>query len=339
MVKRTVVLAFAFFFLISLNAVFAQRGTARADVVNIRFASPLPRNSEWGRALDRLAADWARVTDNAVRVVITHDGREGSEARMLSSLSSNAIQAGLFTSGGISKICPPIMTLSIPFMIRNDEEFNTVFNAVRPYLESRVDNNFVIISWSKGGWVYVFSQEPVFAPEDLRRQRIATNEETRDINQAFRAMGFTLVETEIASLAPRLASNMINAIYFLPEMIAPMQLHRHLRNMLNIPIAPFVGAIVINRVTWNQISPAHQQEIIRVTQRVAAEFDAAMPRTKAAAIASMDRSGLRVNTPTPAQERLWRTEIEKAMPALIGNVFDRELYQQINTVLQRIRSE
>ena len=339
MAKKIFILFLTIFvFLGAVNSVFAQRGTASGNVIQIRFASPLPRNSDWGRALDRLAAEWMRITNNAVRVSVIHDGLQGGESQMLSALSSNDIQVALLTSAGISEICSPIMTLSIPFLIRNDAEFDVVLNEVIPFLDSRVNNDFVVIAWSKAGWVYVFSQNPVFTPDDLRRQNMATNEEYKDINQAFRLMGFRLVETELTSLAQRLATGMINAIYFLPAAVAPMQLHRHLGNMLDVPIAPFMGAIVMNRVTWNRISPAHQQEMIRVTQRISAEFDVSMPRAEANAIASMRGSGLRINKPTPEQENMWRTELDNTMPALVGPVFDRDLYQQITNVLQRTRS-
>ena len=63
----------ALLFLFSANAVYAQRGTARSEVVNIRLASALPRNSDWGRALERLVADWKRVTGNQVNAVVHHD--------------------------------------------------------------------------------------------------------------------------------------------------------------------------------------------------------------------------------------------------------------------------
>jgi TRAP-type C4-dicarboxylate transport system substrate-binding protein len=99
-----------------------------------------------------------------------------------------------------------------------------------------------------------------------------------------------------------------------------------------------MAAIVINRVTWNKISPEHQREILRATQRIAAEFDASMPRAEASAIASMDRSGLTVNQPTAAQETMWRTDINNALPLLLGSTFDTNLFNQINNTLQRIRS-
>jgi TRAP-type transport system periplasmic protein len=336
--KKTVFLILMIFFIFSLGAIYAQRGSARGDVVNIRLASPLPRSSDWGRALDRLAADWEKGTQNQVRVIVSHDGREGSEGRMLSSLSSDAIQVAVFTSAGVAEICPAVMNLSIPFIIRNEAEFDLVLENMLPVLNSRVKSDYVVISWSKGGWVYIFSKEKVLTPDDLRKQRLATSPDLKEMNTVFRVMGFQLVETDMVSTGTKLASNAINAIYIIPAVVAPMQLHKSLNHMLELPIAPILGAIVMNRVTWNKLSPASQQEILKATRKVADEFDASVVRTEANAITAMGRDGLSINKLTKAQQDLWSNEVKNNITSIVGPIFDRELYNQMNSILEKARS-
>jgi len=333
-----VVVVLCFFFTPSL--MFAQRGgRTQGEALEIRLASPMPRNSDWGRTLDRIAAEWARVTNNEVRLRVLHDGVEGGDAKMFSSLSADNIQAALFSSFGLSGICPAIMTLSVPFMIKSDAELDLVLKEAKPYLEAQANKtNFFVVAWSKGGWVNMFSKDPVFVPDDLRRHRIATSPESEDMNMAFKTMGFHLVETSMADIGPRLANNMINAFYQTPAAVAPLGLHKNLKNMLDMPLAPFLGAIVVNRVTWNKISADRQRELMRVTQRIADEFDATMPKISGNAVTLMNREGLTVNKLTPAQEDIWRTELEKAIPPLLGTTFDRDLYQRINATLEKTRS-
>jgi len=318
----------------------AQRGSkSQGEPLEIRLASPMPRNSDWGRILDRIAAEWGRVTDNEVRLRVLHDGVEGGETKVLSSLSANNIQGALFTSFGLSVICPAVMTLSAPFMIRNDAELDLALKEAKPYLEAQASKtNFVVVAWSKGGWVNMFSKDLVLVPDDLRRQRIATGAEAEEMNMVFKTMGFHLVETDTVDIGTRLANNMINAFYQTPAAVAPLGLHKTLKHMLDMPLAPFMGGIVVNRVTWNKISPDHQRELIKVTQRIADEFDSIMPKIVGNAVSMMRRDGMSVNKPNPAQEELWRAELNKAMPSLLGTTFDRELYQRINAVLQKARS-
>lgn len=319
---------------------FAQRGgRSQGETVEIKLASPLPRDSPWGKTLDRMATEWARASNNEVRLRILHNGQEGTEAQMLSSIASNNIQAVLFTSFGLASIVPSIMTLSVPFYIKNDAEMTAVLKEVVPLLEVQAaKTDYVVAAWSKVGWVNIFSKEPVFAPDDLRKQKIASNADSSDLNTAMKAMGFQVVETDMVDVGTKLLSGAINAIYQNPAAVAAYQLHQTLRNMMSLPIAPAMGGIVVNRVTWNKISPSSQQAIIKVTRNIAAEFDASMAQVTTAAIAIMARSGLKVNQTSPAQEALWQQEVDKAVPALLGSVFDRDVYQKIGEVLARVRN-
>jgi TRAP-type C4-dicarboxylate transport system substrate-binding protein len=325
----------AVFSLMYTNSVFAQQNRP----VQVRLASFMPQNSDWGRCLDRMSAAWAQVTSNRVTLRVLHNGVEGGESKTLSSMSANNIQAALFTSFGLHNICPSVMTMSAPFLIRSEAELDQVLKEARPLMDAQVSKtNYVILAWSKGGWVNIFSKEPILTPDDLRRQKMATNPDDAKLNAAFKAMGFNLVETEIIDVGPKIASNMVNAFYQTPASVAPLGLYKQLNNMMDTPIAPFLGAIVINRVTWNKISPADQSEILRVTQRMTSEFEAIMPQMVTNAVAMMQREGLKVNRVSPAQQQLWYTEIQKATPSLMGNTFDPELYNKINDILKKSRS-
>jgi len=110
--------------------------------------------------------------------------------------------------------------------------------------------------------------------------------------------------------------------------------------MLSVNLAPVLGGIVINQVTWRRIgaaNPRFQTELVRLTRQIGAEFDSSMQKTINDAITSMTRTGLRVNTPSAAQEQLWYNDMERVIPALLGTTYDRELYQRISDVLANYR--
>jgi TRAP-type C4-dicarboxylate transport system substrate-binding protein len=331
-----------FFFLTITIGGFAQRGgRSQGESLVVKIASPLPRASAWGKTLDRIAAEWSRITNGQVRLNMRHDGTEGGEGKMLISLSSNTIQAAVFTSFGLSSISPEIMTLSAPFLIRTYEELDTVMEVLRDDLEARINKtDYFIVAWSKAGFVNVFSKDPVFVPDDLRKQKIATNSDATDLNTAFKTMDFQLVETDLVDVGTKLATGNIMAVYQNPAGVAAYHLHNYLKNMLSINIAPILGGIVINQLTWKKIgelNPQYQREILRVTRRIAGELDASMQKTTNDAINTMRRGGLKVNQPTAAQEQIWFDDVERVIPVLLGTTFDRDIYQKINGVLTRQR--
>ncbi|MDR0472987.1 MAG: TRAP transporter substrate-binding protein DctP [Treponema sp.] len=316
---------------------FAQRGTSSSGI-EIKLASPLPENSAWGEALKKLATDWGRATNNQVRVRILHNAMEGGEEKMISSLNSNNIQAALFSSFGLSAICPPVMTISVPFNIKNDAELDAVYREIEPVLDNIAGkSNHHVLAWSRAGWVNIFSKDQIYTPDDLKRIKIASNAEAEHMNNVFRSMGFQIVETDWTDVGPKVNSGVVSAVYQISPVVAAYRLDDTMKNMMSTPIAPVIGGIVINNVTWSKISPAHQQELMRITRRIAAEFDANMPKTAGNAVTAMTRRGLKVNQLNRAQEELWENEIKRVIPSLIGVTFDNDLYQRINNILSRYR--
>jgi TRAP-type C4-dicarboxylate transport system substrate-binding protein len=323
-------------------ALFAQRGTRAQEIIEVRLASPLPQQSPWGRTLDRVAAEWNRVTGGQVRLRVLHNGIEGGESKMYLSLASNAIQAAVFTSFGLSQINPAIITVSAPFIIRNEDELDAVMNEIQDDLEARLNSgDYTLVSWSRVGFVNVFSREPVLTPGDLKRQRLATNSEVEEMNAAFKAMGYQVVDSDWVSVGTKAAAGAITAFYQNPAGVAALQLHRNMNNMLSIGIAPFLGGIVINKVTWNRIgslNPRFQQELLRVTRQISAELDATMQKNVSDAVSAMARDGLMINRPSQAQEQLWYSDAERVIPSLLGSLYDRELYGKISDILTRYRA-
>jgi TRAP-type C4-dicarboxylate transport system substrate-binding protein len=334
-------LLFGVALLLEPEILFAQRGSAQAGPLEVKLGSPLPRESPWGRTLDKIAAEWNRITNGQVRLNVRHGGIEGNEAKMHLSLASDTIQAAVFTPFGLKAIEPSIMTLSAPFLIRNDRELSVVLQELQRDLEARLNRgNYFMLAWSKSGFVNIFSKDPVFTPDDLRRQKIASNPEASDLNLPFKTMGFQIVEMDWSEAGTKLNAGVVAAAYQSPAAVAAFQLHSILKNMLTLNIAPVLGGIVINQVTWKKIgdlNPRYQQELLNTTRRIAEEFDQSLQKSVSDAIQTMSRAGLKVNQATAAQEQLWFTDIERAMPNLLGTAFDRDLYQRVTEILTRYR--
>jgi TRAP-type C4-dicarboxylate transport system substrate-binding protein len=57
-----------------------------------------------------------------------------------------------------------------------------------------------------------------------------------------------------------------------------------------------------------------------------------------AATKAMLQNGLVINDITQQQEQEWIDDVNRAMPQLLGKQFNRELYNDIQTVLKNIRN-
>jgi len=322
-------------FFIAAGPLFAQRA------MTIRLASLVPENTAWGQAINRMAAEWSRVTNGEINMIVFHGGTAGDEAQVMALLRSNQIQAAVFTSLGLSMVTPELMAVSYPFLIRNDAELDEVLRRIKPDLDARMQRSgFVTLAWARAGWIKVFTRTPVTTPDDLRRLRLASSPDEQQLMQAFRLLSYQVVPANLTELLFSLQSGRIDATYISPIYAAGSQLFGIANNMSNINVAPFMGGVLMNEVTWRRIPDRHKPAIMEVNRRLEREIETSIASLEAEAINTMVRHGLRINELTPAQMQVWFDDTARFENRLVGGAnptFNREFYTRIRDILTEYR--
>jgi TRAP-type C4-dicarboxylate transport system substrate-binding protein len=330
-----VLVAAAAFF--SVMPVYGQKRPQGTVVV--KLASMVPENSEWGRMISTMSAEWSKATNGEVQLQVFANGTQGSEEEVLRKLNMNTIQAAVLTSLGLTKIAPEILTLSCPFLIRNEAELNEVLKNIGPDFEARINSqNYFTLVLAKAGWIKIFSRNPVFVPTDLKRQKLGSSPSEPEMAHAFRSMGYQVVEVDLSRLLIALNGGTIDAIYQSPIFTAASQFFGVAKNMASINIAPFMGGVVMNKHAWESIPAQHREKLIGVTRRSGIELEASLLKLEADTIRLMKNNGLKENTVSPAQQQEWYNDITRVVPGLLGTTFDRATYGKIENILKTYRS-
>ena len=311
---------------------------AQQRKVTIKLASMIPENTAWGQALNRMAAEWSKATNGEVELIIYHNGVMGDEGQVLKKLRQNQINAAVFSSIGLAGVMPEIMSLSYPFLIRTNDEFEEVLNKMKPDLDAQIEKNgFKTLSWTRAGWLKLFSRAPVYSPNDARKQKIGSSPDTPEMTQAFKAIGFRIEEVGMTELMTSLASTKIDAVYLSPIACASFQLFGIAKNMSSLNLCPFMGGMLMHKEAWRRIPDKYKPELERITQKLAAELDTGILDLEKEAITTMVKYGLVVNQLSPAQEQEWRTEFENRKWDLLGPIFSPAIYNRVSSILDEYR--
>jgi len=334
--NKKAVFLIAFAFLCTLLPVFAQRPPQK---VVIKLASLVPENTDWGQTVNKLAAEWSRVTNGEVELRVYANGTQGNEDEVLRKLNMNTIQAAIFTSVGLNKITPEILALSVPFMIRSEAELDEVLKNLKSDFEAKINSkNYFALALVKAGWLKFFSRSPVFVPADLKKQKLATAPSEQEMTQVFRQMGYQVVMVDPNRLLIALNGGSADAIFQSPIMTAGAQYFGVAKNMASINIAPFLGGIIMNKQAWESIPAQYRSELMRVTRRVGTELENSLLRLEADTIRVMKNNGLKENVVSPAQLQEWYNDADRVIAGLLGSTFDRATYNKIDGILKAYRS-
>jgi TRAP-type C4-dicarboxylate transport system substrate-binding protein len=335
MKKKSIIVIAAVAAFLLVMPVYGQRSRA----IEIKLASMVPENTDWGQTVNKLAAEWSRVTNGEVKLTVYANGTLGAEDEVLRKLNMNTIQAAIFTSVGINKIVPEILTLSYPFMIRSDAEFDEVLRNVKPDIVAKINaQNYHALALVKAGWVKIFSRNPVFVPADLKRQKLGSMSSEPELAQAFRSMGYQVTLVDQTRILIALNGGTIDAIYMSPIFAAGAQYFGVAKNMASINISPFMGGIVLNKRAWESIPAKYRDELTAVTNRIAMEMEASLLRLESQTVRQMKNNGLTENLLNSQQQREWESDATRAASGLIGaGTFDRTMYNRIDGILNRYR--
>ncbi|MDR3335697.1 MAG: TRAP transporter substrate-binding protein DctP [Treponema sp.] len=329
---RCLLLCLTLIFVMLPIPVFAQRK------VTIKLVSLVPENTPWGNLLNRLSVEWKEATNGEVTLQIYHNN-QSNEADVIRKLNMNQIQAAVLSTLGMKLINPPIMTLSCPFLIRDNQELDVVLNALKPEMEKGInDKGYFTLAWSKIGWVRFFSKSPVFVPADLKKQKLGTIETEQEMMDIFKAMGYQMTPVATEHILVNLSGGLIDAVYQSPVIAGGLQIFGLARNMASIPVAPFLGSIVMTQRAWRSIPEKYRPELLRLVKRVEAELDHSVQALENEVIDTMVRYGLVINQVSPQQAALWYADTARAMPSLIGSTFDKALYERITSLLEAHRA-
>lgn len=316
----------------ALALVFACASFVGAQ--EIKLASVAPEASPWGRALNDLAVQWRDVSNGRVRVRVYHNAIAGDEDDILRKMRIGQLQAGVLTSQGMKQVVPEVFSVSVPFMISSQDELTYVMERITPELnESFERNRLHVLAWSRAGWVHFFSKEPVTYPDDLKSQRLAANPTDQELLQAFRIMGYRPIPMPQPELLTSLNSGLVDAFYTSPLVAAGFQWFGLAPHMLDLKVAPFLGAIVISDSAWRRIPSSMKDDLLVAAEEISEQIDDEVRELETEALETMRRFGLEIQEVTPEIEAEWERDVEQNRDAML-EVFDPAMTVRVGELLE-----
>lgn len=311
----------------------------RSEALTIKLGSVAPIGSPWHVALQRLGAEWARISDGEVRLKLYMGGVAGNEPDMLRKMRIGQLHGAAITALGLNRITPEVLALSVPFLIRSEEELDYVMDKTRSYFASGIEEKgFRVLALSKAGWVHFFGRDPIYTPDDLKRQRLSVTAEDAQLLEAWRKLGFSAVPLSVPDLMMGLQSGMIDALYAPPLIAAGYQWFGVANHMCTLRVAPVVGGMILSERAWARVPQRYRAELLEAVNRIGEQYYQETKALEEEALRVMLDHGLQLNEVSPRQQALWEEQMAEGFELVVGKSFSRETYQLITRHLDEYRS-
>lgn len=305
-------------------AALALAAAPAAQTVTLKLATVVPTNSIWDLGLRQMGIDIQQGTAGRVAVNIFSGGVQGDENAVLRKMRLDVLHAATLTVVGLANIDAGFNVFNIPFFFDSYDELNAVVDALSPTLKKRAEGRgFVLINWGHGGWLQIFTKKPVQTVDDLKRVTMFTSAGDDRMTQWYKKNGFTPRPMAMTDVLTGLTTGMIEGLPTPPIAALAFQWYKHTPYMLDIGLAPAVGATVITKKAWSAIGEADRAKVLEAAATTEKRLRDLVPKQDTFAIESMKKNGLTV---TKATGEDWRAQADSLAKTMRGEMVPKDIF-------------
>ena len=322
----------AFIFCLMSQLIWAKK-------IVIKMATLAPEGTEWHGLLVELGQQWKVVTDGDVRLRIYPGGVVGDERDMIRKMRIGQIHGAAISNEGMTEINPYFTTFYMPMMYQSYDEVDFVRDRLSNELLNKTEENgFKILTMVDVGWAYWFSTEPIYTPDDLKNNKIFIWAGDYKSAQLYEKHGYQPVPLAMTDVLSGLQTGLITSLGFNPLYALSQQLFGIADNMLDMKWGNLTAAIIIDLKTWNKIKPEYKESMLSVAKSIGDGFQQKNRYDSDKAVEVMKKYGLKVNTPTPEQVKIWDELINSMGPDIRGSLIEENAFDRLMEIKKEMES-
>jgi len=310
-------------------AALLSASTAAQTPLRLKLATFAPAGTTWHKALLEMKSSVEKATAGRLAIDIFAGGTQGPEATVVTLMRVGQLNSALLMGAGLSQIDQSVNVFGMPFFVQNDAEFQHLLDTLGPEVAKRMDaKGFQVINWGSAGWVQIFSKKEIRTIDDLKRAKLFTSQGDDTMVRWYSDNGFhpqALSEKEIVPQL-RLPNGMIDAVPSPPYGAVALQFFSATPYMLDVSVAPLVGATVVAKATWNKVSPEDRTAVLTAAAAMQKRVMADVARVDAEAVAAMKKAKLTVTTLDAKARAEFQQAAAQMVPSLRGRLVPADMY-------------
>ena len=282
-------------FIILFLVLTVAAAAAPSAAITVKLASLAPDGSVWDLAIEEMGADWAEATDGRVVLRVYPGGVAGDEPDVVRKMRIGQLHAAALTVGGLIEIDDAFRVFSIPMFFASYDELYYVMDRMTPELSKRLDaKGYVLLNWAHAGWVHLFSTEPVTSLEQLKTTKLFVGAGDDRAVQWWKNNGYRPVPLATTDILTGLQTGMIEALPSPPLAALLLQWYKQAPHMLDLGLAPLVGATIVQKRVWQRIDEADRASLLAAATELGETLEREVPGQDRESVAEMEKRGLEI---------------------------------------------
>ena len=306
----------------------------------IKMATVAPEGSSWMIEMRNFEKEIIELTNGQIKFRVYPNGIMGGEKDVLRKMRLGQIHSGAFTGVGLGEIVPEIRIFDLPFLFRNSDEVDYVYNSLFDEFQKRfTKKGFFLAGWAEVGFIYLFTKTPVNCLEDFSKVKMWLWKGDPLARTTFKVMNIPSIPLDVTDVHTSLQTGLINGVYISPYGVLALQWFTKTNYMMDYPLTNSVGAVLITTKMLNSM-PEDIREIFIVKTKENMRKIVLQGRIEnEESIKVLQESGIILSSVKDSKtmaefDEAGRTIREK----LVGKLYSQELLDKVLYLLKEYRS-
>ena len=308
---------------------------------SIKFATLAPKGSTWMNNFDAMAREIRSKTDGELQIRFYPNGVQGDEIDVVRKMRAGLLHAGAMTATGLGEIQKEVLIFQLPRMFKTYEELDYVRDYLYEDLDKAfMDAGYVLLGMGDLGHYYIFSNQPIRTIADLQSSSVKMWVRTTDKIglEFYKNAGVATVPGEVTQVMASLYSGRINAVAVSPYITVALQWYDKFKYMTNLPVSVGVGATVMTKEKFDQLSPDQQKVLREITKAYQSKLIQSIRKDNDRSLEALQKkAGIEVVEFEEDSQKAWDTIAVETHNALVGEIYSQAFLDKINTLLQEYR--
>jgi TRAP-type C4-dicarboxylate transport system substrate-binding protein len=312
---------------------------AQAETI-FKIATLAPDGTTWMKEMRTGAEAVEKQTEGRVKFKFYPGGIMGNDPAVLRKMRIGQLQGAAVTGNSLSEIYPGAQLYSLPLLFRSYAEVDYVRGKMDPAIQKGLeDAGLVPIGFTEGGFAYLFSQRSVSSQDELKKCKIWLPENDLVNSTAFQSAGVSPVPLPFADVYTGLQTGLVDTAVTLPTAAIAFQWHTKLKTFTDQPLSYIVGVLVINKKSFEQLSPADQATVRKTMADAFSRLNKLNREDNENARTALKKQGLEFNTLSPDEREKWQAFADDAIVKLKDRgVYNAPLLEELRGHLRYYRS-
>lgn len=320
--RKTIAFLVFFSFVAGGSSIFGKK-------IVLKYGTIAPKGTAWARYLNKFRQEVERKSNKEIKIKIYFGGVAGDERTMVRKLKSGNLDIGSFTGIGLGLIVPESRVIEIPTLVRTYKQIDNVVKALYPEWQKKFrKKGFEVIGWSETGFIYLMSKKSGKKISDLRGQKVWLPSGDKLTKAIIKELGLVPVPLGIESVLTQLQLGGLDAVYAPPSAAIGLQWYRHVKYLLDYPLALSTAATVMRKKSFEKLPPEYRKLVQETSEKYNKALVKVIRRDNARGFKILLKKGLKKITIPKSEIAKFETASRKVRDKLTGKLWSKKILKK-----------